>query len=295
MNKLKVIAVVGPTASGKTALGIYLAKKLGGEILSADSRQVYRGLNIGTGKATRREMRGIRHHLLDVASPQRQFTVDEFVKKARRICIMIYHNTKIPIVVGGTGLYADALLGRLSFPEAPPDAKLRARLAKKSPSELYAVLKSLDPRRAKTIERDHPRRLIRAIEIARALGRSPLPAVKQEYDVLWLGISMPQSTLAKRIRTRLVARLKSGMVAEAKRLHGRGLSYKRMDELGLEYRFLARHLKGELSKEEMREELERAILKYAKRQMRWLRRNPDIKWVKTKSAALRFAKNFLSR
>lgn len=297
VDKKKIIAVVGPTSSGKTALGIYLAKKLGGEIISADSRQVYRGLNIGTGKVTKREMQGVPHHLLDLASPKRQFTVDEFVKKARRACSSILQKTRIPIVVGGTGLYTDALLGRVSFPEVPPNQKLRARLARKSAAELYAMLKKLDPRRAKTIERDHPRRLIRAIEIAEAIGRSPAPsddAGQKPYEVLWLGIRLPEAELKKRIRARLIVRMRAGMVAEAKRLHAHGLSYKRMEALGLEYRFLARHLQGELSKQEMETELERAIGKYAKRQLRWLRRNPDITWISNKDEAAALARKFFA-
>jgi len=240
-------------------------------------------------------MGGVPHHLIDVASPKRQFTVDEFVRKGRKILTIIYDSEKIPIVVGGTGFYADALLGRLSFPEVPPDEKLRARLAKKSAAELYTMLRKLDPRRAKTIERSHPRRLIRAIEIAQVIGRSPFPSRKNEYDVLWLGIRLPEAELRRRIKARLATRLKAGLVAEARRLHACGLSYERMDALGLEYRFLARHLTGQLTRQEMEEQLERAINKYAKRQMRWLKRNPDIRWIRDNEEALRLAKKFLSR
>ena len=285
--KPKVIAIVGPTASGKTGLGIYLAQKLKGEVISADSRQVYKGLNIGTGKVTKKEMAGVRHHLLDVASPKKQFTVDDFVKRAETALKKI----EAPIVVGGTGLYVDMLLGRMSYPNVAPNPKLRAELEKKSVKQLFAQLKKLDPRRAATIEPEHKRRLIRAIEIAKALGKNPLPSPEPKYEVLWLGLN--PKDLQKNISKRLKARIKAGMVAEAKRLHKAGLSYKRMEELGLEYRYLARLLQKQLTQAEFETQLERAINQYAKRQYRWFKRNKDIKWVLSKAEALRVSKKFL--
>ncbi len=285
----KIIAIVGPTASGKSGLGIYLAQKLNGEVISADSRQVYTGLDIGTGKVTKKEMQGVAHHLLDVASPKRQFSVDDFVKKAERAIATI----PLPIVVGGTGLYIDTLLGRMSYPNVPPNPQLRAKLEKLSTDELFARLKKLDPRRAKTIERHHKRRLIRAIEIATAIGKSPAPVSVQKYNVLWLGLN--PTDLPKRISTRLKERLTHGMVAEAKRLHNAGLTYKRMDELGLEYRYLAKLLQKKTTSDQFEIELERAINQYAKRQHKWFKRNKDIVWVGSKTEALRLAKAFLSR
>lgn len=290
MSKPNVIALVGPTASGKSALGIYLAEKLGGEVISADSRQVYRGLDIGTGKVTKKEMAGVPHHLLNVASPKKIFTASDFVQHAERVI----QKTALPIVVGGTGFYVDTLLGRMSIPEVSPNPTLRARLEMKSATQLFAMLKTLDPRRAKTIEPQHKRRLIRALEIAHALGKSPAPKRSKKYKVLWLGLSPAPTTLKKNIHARLLRR-ERGMIAEAKRLHARGLSYKRMDELGLEYRSLARLLQKQVSRDEMVEELERAIHKYAKRQYRWFKRNKEIHWVAGKAEALRLAKSFLSR
>lgn len=296
--------MVGPTASGKTSLGIYLAQKLGrlpagrqGEVVSADSRQVYRGLNIGTGKVTKKEMAGVPHHLLDVVSPRKQFTVDDFVKKAARAITTIYRSAHVPIVVGGTGLYADMLLGRMSYPNVPPNLALRAQLDKKSVAQLLAQLKKLDPARAATIEPHHKRRIIRAIEIAKAIGQSPKARTSDaqaKYDVLWLGLNPGAHQLKQNIAKRLRARLAAGMVAEAKRLHTAGLSYKRMDELGLEYRYLALLLQHKISKEEFAEQLERAISRYAKRQNKWFKRNPGIHWVKNKPEALRLATKFLS-
>jgi len=312
--KKKVIAVVGPTSSGKTALGIYLAKKLGGEVISADSRQVYKGLDVGTGKVTKKEMAGVPHHLLSVASPKKIFTADDFVKQGEKVLkSMIYHTPAIiPIIVGGAGFYVDALLGRISLSNVPPNPKLRARLEKKDVKELYTMLKKKDSARAKTIEPHHKRRLIRALEIAtyqlrqttraRALrGTKPSLTLAssslapQKYDVLWLGLSPAPAKLKSNIHKRLLARMKQGMVAEAKRLHAQGLSYKRMEELGLEYRALARYLQGKTSKQELVAEIERGNNKYAKRQLRWFKRNKDIKWVTGTAEALRLAKSFLSR
>lgn len=292
----RIIAIVGPTASGKSGLGIYLAQKLHGEVISADSRQVYSGLDIGTGKVTKKEMAGVPHHLLSVASPKRQFSVDDFVKQAERALGLIYQAKHNPFVVGGTGLYADMLLGRMSYPNVPPNPALRAKLEQKSTTQLLAQLTKLDPERAATIEPSHKRRLVRAIEIAKAIGKSPTPIAPGDgpYEVLWLGLSPTPEKLQKNIKTRLHARIAAGMVAEAKRLHASGLSYKRMEELGLEYRYLARLLQGTLTKEQFVEELERAIQHYAKRQARWFKRNKDIVWVKNKAEALRLAKEFLS-
>ncbi len=301
MNKPRVIAIVGPTSSGKTTLGIYLAQKLGGEVISADSRQVYKGLDIGTGKVTKKEMAGVRHHLLDVASPKRAFTASDFKKLGERTITMIYHSGKIPLVVGGTGLYADVLLGRILLPEVPPNKKLREQLERQTTKQLLFTLQKLDPERAQTIEPEHRRRLIRAIEIAKALGKNPskasamsgLPASEVPYEVLWLGLNPGEAVLNKKIIKRLHERFKSGMLREAKQLHAKWLSYKRMEELGLEYRSMARHLRGDITKEQMVEELERAIPHYAKRQNRWFKRNPNIVWVSSKTEALRVAKNFL--
>ncbi|HEY4501999.1 MAG TPA: tRNA (adenosine(37)-N6)-dimethylallyltransferase MiaA, partial [Candidatus Paceibacterota bacterium] len=164
MHKPKIIAVVGPTASGKTSMGIYLAQKLRGEVISADSRQVYKGLDIGTGKVTKKEMAGVKHHLLSVVSPKKQFTVNDFVIQAEKICSGILQNNRIPIVVGGTGLYVDMLTGRMSYPEVPPNLALRKKLERKTAAQLYAMLKKADAARAAAIDRHNPRRLVRALE-----------------------------------------------------------------------------------------------------------------------------------
>ncbi len=296
MVKPKLIAIVGPTASGKTALGIELAKALGGEIISADSRQVYSGLDIGTGKVTKKEKQGIPHFILDVANPKKQFSVDDFVKLGRKALGEIFKKNKVPIIVGGTGLYVDMLLGRMSYPEVPPNPILRKKLEKKSVVQLFSMLKKFDPRRATNIEKNNPRRLIRAIEIAEAIGKSPSPAEapgQSPYDILWLGLNPGEKKLGQKIHKRLLSRMHTGMIKEAQSLHKRGLSYKRMGELGLEYRFLALFLQKKLTYEQLEIQLERAIHHYAGRQMRWFKKNPEILWVKSYPQSLKLAKKFV--
>lgn len=283
----KVIVIVGPTASGKTALSVALAKAIRGEVVSADSRQVYKGLNIGTGKITKKEMRGIPHHLIDVADPKEVFSASDFVTLGRAAIQDITSCEKTPIVVGGTGFYIDALLGTMSFPNVPPHNDLRKKLQGSTLKELNALLKKLDPQKIRTIDRKNPVRLVRAIEIAKALGRVPKFKPKKLYNVLYIGTSLPLEQLKKKIRTRLCARLRGargqarmrqGMLQEARNLHDKGLSYKRMERLGLEYRYMARYLQGKISKKEMRVELEKEIVRYAKRQITWFRKNKDIHW-----------------
>jgi tRNA dimethylallyltransferase len=234
-------------------------------------------------------MCGVPHHLLDVASPKKNFTADQYIKLARRKIEDTASRDKLPIIVGGTGFYIDALIGRIVLPNVPPNAALRAKLEKKSAAQLFAVLKKRDPRRAKTIEPHHKRRLIRALEIIDALGKVPyISGLRNHYfKTLWIGIAPPMKELEKKITIRLFARLRGalnnksrGMIAEAKRLHRAGLSYKRMEELGLEYRSLARLLQDKITRQQMIEELNRAIRKYAKRQIAYWKRNKDIQWFK---------------
>jgi tRNA dimethylallyltransferase len=276
MERIPVLVVTGPTASGKSALAVKLAKKRGGEIISADSRQVYKGLDIGTGKITKREMQGVPHHLLDVCSPKKVFTAHDFVRLGRAAIADIHARGKLPIICGGTGFYIDALLGRVHLAEVGRDDALRKKLQTNSAAQLFALLKKLDPGRAATMdtpsERNNTVRLIRALEIARSKpGRSQQPH-DTAYEIEWVSVDKPDNLLKKRIHDRLMARMKSGMVAEARNLHVKGLSWRRMEALGLEYRYLARHLQGQLSKEDMLAQLEHEIWQYAKRQRTWWRR-----------------------
>jgi len=278
----KIIVILGPTASGKSAYAVKLAKHIGAEIISADSRQVYKGLDIGTGKITKKEMQGVPHHLLDVVSPKKVFTAHNYVKKARPILEGILKKGNSVILCGGSGIYIDALHGRISIPNVEPNRELRKKLAGESAPELFKRLNKMDSRRASNIDRHNPVRLVRAIEIATALGKvpklskpkSPLP----NYEISYLGLTSSDEVLREKIHTRLLSRMKSGMVREARKLHAGGLSYKRMNQLGLEYRFLALLLQKKITKEEMLEQLENRIWDYARRQMQYWKRNDLIEW-----------------
>lgn len=286
----KLVVIVGPTASGKSDFAVKLARKYNGEVISADSRQVYRGMDLGSGKITKKEMRGVKHHLLDVASPKSVFTVDHYRRLGRKALMDILKRGKAAIIAGGTGLYIDALLYDTTIPEAKPDPKLRAKLEKKTAKELFTMLKKLDPDRARTIERHNPRRLVRALEIVITTGK-PVPAqagktyanilqnagVKPEY-ILKIGIAPSKGVLQKKIHARLLKRLKAGMVPEVNRLHKQGVAWRRFENLGLDYRYASRYARGLISKKEMMEAIEKESWRYARRQMTWWRRDKEVKW-----------------
>ncbi|OHA57184.1 MAG: tRNA (adenosine(37)-N6)-dimethylallyltransferase MiaA [Candidatus Vogelbacteria bacterium GWA1_51_14] len=275
----KLIVIVGPTASGKSDLAVAIAKRFGGEVVSADSRQVYRGLDIGSGKITKREMRGVPHYLLGVASPKRTFTVAQYQKLATRATEQIWQRGKVAILVGGTGFYIQAVVDGLILPAVLPNQELRKKLNIKTPAELFKLLKKLDPKRAGEIDRHNPRRLIRAIEIAQALGRVPGLQVKPlGAKILMIGLNPNLADLKKKINVRLAKRLKQGMLAEVKKLRASGLSWHKLEDFGLEYRYLAQYLQGKISRPEMIEKLEREIYHYAKRQFTWFKRDKRIIW-----------------
>lgn len=275
----KIIAIVGPTATGKSDLAVTIAKKIGGEIISADSRQVYTGLDIGTGKITKREMKNVTHHLIDVAKPKQEYTVAKFKKEAEKKIKEISKRGNVPIVCGGTGFYIDALLLGQVLPEVPPNKNLRKALDLHHISTLVSMLKKLDPTRAKNIDTKNRVRLIRAIEIATALGKVPkISRSIPNYDITWIGLDTATENLKNKIQIRLNKRLKAGMLAEAKRLHAEGLSWARMEALGLEYRYMALYLQKKLTKDEFEKQLAEKILQYAKRQRTWFKRNKNIEW-----------------
>ncbi len=283
--KLPLIAIVGQTATGKSAFAVSLAKQLKkhgikSEIISADSRQVYTGLDIGKGKVTKKEMAGIPHHMLDIVSPHRTYTVTRYKKDTDRIIKKLHTKGVLPILVGGTGFYIDSVLYEQTFPEVPPNPLLRKSLEKKSITELLVELKKLDTERYNTIDKANGVRIIRAIEIATALGAVPKSVQSTpRYDSRTYGITVPDITLKEKISTRLISRIKRGMIAEAKNLHEQGLSWKRMNDLGLEYRALADYLTKNISKEELISRLNTEIWQYAKRQKTWFKRNKDIEWI----------------
>jgi len=293
-EKQKLIVILGPTAAGKSTLAIRLAGVWGGEIISADSRQVYKGLNLGTGKVTKKEMKGVPHHLLDVTLPKRRFTVTQYKSLAIKAINKIYRKNKIPFLVGGTGFYIQAVIDDLIFPSVKPDWNLRKKLAKKSTKKLYQILKKLDSQRAKTIDKNNPRRLIRAIEIVKKSKRPvPLLQKKSPFDVLIIGLKKSPTELKKLIKKRLLKRLKQGMVAEVKKLKKSGLSWQHLDDLGLEYRYIARYLQKKISYQEMINLLEQKIKKFSRCQMTWFKRDKRIKWIKNFTEAKRLIKNFL--
>src|SRR3989344_7108043 len=241
----KILVIVGPTASGKSDLAFKIARKFNVEIISADSRQVYRGMDIGTGKVSKKEQRFIPHHLIDVASPKKQFTADDFKKSGQKAIKEILAKNKVPLIVGGTGFYIDVLIGKILVAEVPPNQKLRKRFGKLSAEHLLKMLRKLDPERAKTIDPKNKCRIIRALEIVLTTGKPvPSPTLSIKYEVLWLGLNPGKEKLAVTIKQRLDDRLKKGMIGEIKNLRKQGISWKRLDDFGLEYRWISRWLKN---------------------------------------------------
>jgi tRNA dimethylallyltransferase len=291
----KVITILGPTASGKSEIAVNLAKKFKGEVISADSRQVYKGMNIGTGKITKKEMRGIPHYLLDVVSPKKRFDVVQYKKLALKAIEKIFKKGKLPIICGGTGFYIQALIDGIIIPEVKPDYQLRSHLDQLTTEDLFKRLKKLDSKRAKTIDKNNKRRLIRALEIVMKT-KKPIPKLKKKplpYPVLILGIKKEKEELKKLIKKRLLKRLKKGMVAEIKRLKKSGVSWKKLEDFGLEYRYVALYLQGKLKYGEMIEKLQKEIEQYAKRQMTWFRKDKRIHWIKNYKEAEKLVKSFL--
>ena len=371
----KIIIVLGPTASGKSELAVKLAKKFNGEIISADSRQVYKGMDIGSGKVegkwqtiypkkNSRSAKNLRieneklyknsacaiwiprrrrsplagkgarktdcasatlsgiekederkrarkvflyknipHYCIDYVSPRRVYTAVDFKKCAEKAIEDILSRGKIPIICGGTGFYISAALGQIDIPEVEPDWKLRKKLEKKTPEELFKMLKKLDPERAKAIDAKNPRRLIRAIEIAlishqsSAVSRQPLKSEGRKLKAescLFIGIKLPQEELKKKIKKRLIERIKQGMIKEVKKLKEKGVSWKRLYDFGLEYRWVSLYLRKKITEKEMIEKLYSEICKYAKRQMVWFKKYaPEAKWVKNYREAEQLCQKFL--
>lgn len=293
MEKPPVIVIVGPTASGKSALAIELARTIGAEIISADSRQVYRGMDIGTGKVTKEEQRQARHHLLDIANPKIEYNVSHFLVDAATAIADIEARGKRVIICGGTTFWIESLMLGLPLPKVVPDPIFREKWGQKEAGELYGYLKRLDPDRAKTIDKQNKVRLLRAIEIAKALGKVPvidrsvLPDLSQ-YIVI--GLNPPVEELNKKIRERFMARMKAGMLDEAVKLNRAGLSYERLESFGLEYRALVRFLQKKITNTELYTELPYEIIHYAKRQRSSLRRlekqGVNIHWIKDVNEAL---------
>lgn len=284
-EKQKIIVIVGPTASGKTALAIRLAKEFGGEVISADSRQVYCGLDIGTEKATEKEMNGVPHHLIDIADANVPYSAAMFAHDATEAVREIAARGHVPIVAGGTFFYVDALVGNVALPAVPPNDALRAKLEARSPADLHAELAKRDPERAAVVDPQNKRRLVRALEIVESLGKVPsleiTPETKEEqkFDVLMLGIATDREALRARIRARAEEALERGLVEETEHLLESGVKEERLREIGLEYRLVLDHLSGSFDTGELLQRLGEKNWQYARRQLMWLKRYENIEWI----------------
>lgn len=277
MNKPKVVAVVGTNASGKSALGIRLAKQFEGEIISADSRQVFRGLDLGSGKVTTEEMQGVPHYLIDVREPGEFFSMADFQKMSYEKIEEIRARKHLSMIVGGTGLYVDSVLDGYQLSDQEPDLAYRAELEKLTTPALYAKLVTLVP--DVNVEKNNRNRVMRMLERIHD-GDNAVPSKQARYDSLRLGVSWERDVLAKRIDERIRMRLEQGMIEEVQGLLDSGVSRDFLLGLGLEYRYITQYLIGEIpDRDDMLAQLAHAIKKFAKRQMTWFRRNPDIIWL----------------
>ena len=294
MPHYNCVVVLGATATGKTALAVKLAHAKHGEIISADSRQVYRGLDLGTGKDLQ-EYGSIPYHLIDVCDLNREFTVFHFQQEVYRIFPQLVEKGALPIIAGGTGLYLDAIIRSYELIPVPEDPALRETLATKTQPELQDMLMALKPDIHNKTDLEQPDRLVRAIEIARYRQEHPESAAMHLHNVPPIkpkiyGISFERSILRERIRRRLIARIDAGMIEETEQIHAQGYSWERLESLGLEYRFTAQYLQGKIeSKEAYIEQLYRAIGQFAKRQETWFRRMErngiEIEWIDGNEAA----------
>jgi len=317
----KILVILGPTSSGKSDIAIKLAKKFDGEIISADSRQIFRGMDIGTGKIERDKKslalrnsespaRGrkkpsfgsrqiyyshdIPHYTIDIVSPRTDFNVAKFKKQAGKIIENILQRGKLPIICGGTGFWIKAVVDDVNFPQVKPDWELREKFEKYSAEKLFSILEKLDPARAKTIDAKNKVRLIRAIEICKAIGKVPSlyppPLTKRgnkrgsrnaKYRFLQIGLKLSREKLYQNIEKRVIIRFKQGMIDEVKKLHEQGLSWKKIQSFGLAYFWIPLYLQNKISKQELVEKVAQAEKNYAKRQMTWFRRDARIKWLES--------------
>lgn len=284
--KSKVIVIVGPTASGKTSASIELAKKINGEIISADSMQIYQEMNIGTAKPTKEEMDGVNHYLLDFVSPEENFNVTMYKEKAEKAIEEILSKGKVPIVVGGTGLYVSTLIHGIEFSEVPENLKYREELetlAKERGIDfLHEKLKKVDPISAINIDKNNVRRVIRALEIHKMTGKTKteLDTISQKevrYHYVIYGIETPRDVLYERINARVDKMLDDGLVQEVKYLYSNyHISKTAMQGLG--YKEVIAYLDQKITYDEMVEMIKQQSRRYAKRQLTWFRREKSIKW-----------------
>ena len=291
MNKPKVIVICGPTASGKTALSIELAKRINGEIISSDSMQIYKDMNIGTAKPTTEEMQGIKHYLLDFVEPNQRYSVAEFKKDAERAIEEILQKGKVPIVVGGTGLYVDSLIYGIEYQTIEFDENYRKELENRAENEgldlLYKEAQKIDPQAIKKISANDQKRILRILEIYKATGKNKTEqeiesrknGVKYDYKVF--AIDMNREDLYDRINKRVDIMLENGLIEEVKQLLEKYDQFPTAMQ-GLGYKEVVEYLQGKTSEEEMIENIKRETRRYAKRQITWFKKNKQTIWIKPK-------------
>ena len=286
--KPKVIVICGPTASGKTALSIELAKQLNTEIVSADSMQIYKDMNIGSAKPTLQEMQGIKHYMLDFVSPDERYSVADYKKQATIYIEEILKKGKIPIVVGGTGLYIDSLIYNIEYNEIEYDEKYRKELEEIAKNEgldvLYDRAKEIDPEAIKSISKNDKKRIIRILEIYKATGKTKteqeILSRKNEvpYDYKVFAINMDRQVLYDRINKRVDIMVEQGLIEEVKMISEKYKKYPTaMQALG--YKEIKQYLDGNLTKEDAIEKIKQETRRYAKRQLTWFRKNKQTIWL----------------
>ena len=287
-QKEKVIVICGPTASGKTALSIELAKKISGEIVSCDSMQIYKEMNIGTAKPTQEEMQGIKHYLIDFVSPNERYSVANYKKDAKKAIKEILQKGKIPIVVGGTGLYIDSLIYEIEYQNIKFDEKYRNYLEKqvdeKGLEELYEQAKKIDPEAIKKISKNDKKRILRILEIYHATGKNKTEQEKEsrkkevEYDYKVYALNWDRNKLYERIDKRVDIMIEQGLIDEVKRIYQKYKEFPTAMQ-GLGYKEVVEYLNGQTSKEEMISKIKQETRRYAKRQLTWFRKNKQTIWL----------------
>ncbi len=293
MQKQKVVVICGPTASGKTALSIELAKKINGEIVSCDSMQIYKDMNIGTAKPTKEEMQGIKHYLIDFVSPNERYSVAEYKKDAKKAIKQILQKGKIPIIVGGTGLYLDSLIYEIDYQDIEFDEyyrrKLDERVIKEGLESLYEEAKKIDPEAVKKISKNDKKRILRILEIYHSTGKNKTDQEKEsrkneiEYDYKVYALNWDREKLYERINKRVDIMVKKGLVEEVKDI------YRKYDKFptsmqGLGYKEVVEYLENKISKEGMIEKIKQETRRYAKRQLTWFKKNKETIWLNGQDA-----------
>jgi len=290
----KLIVIVGPTASGKSDLAVKIAKKFNGEIVSADSRQIYRGMDIGTAKPSKKKLAAVKHRLINIRNPNQDYSVGQYKKDAVMAINKIINAGKLPVLVGGTGLYINAVVKNLEFPKVKENKKLRARLGEEIKNKgldfVFKKLVRLDPEAAYIVDLKNPRRIVRALEVALTSGKpfsAQRKAGKPLYDVLEIGIDIPREKLKGKIAERIGWMVKDGLVEEVKKLVEKyGPNCKALDAIG--YREIIDYLEGKISLAEAVGQINKNTRHYARRQMTWFRKSKKARWFKNPRQAISF-------